>query len=55
MPGYAEFHNAIQDKSHEEREGMFEWVSCWFDPDEFDPALATKAMNKGLPDWPRMA
>jgi len=49
--GYADFLNAIQDKSHEEREAMFEWVSGWFDPEEFDPVTATKSMKKGLPDW----
>jgi hypothetical protein len=26
-----------------------------FDPEEFDPAKATKAMRKGLPDWWSMA
>ena len=40
-----------RDKTHEEREAMFEWVSGWFDPEEFDPDLATKCMKKGLPDW----
>jgi Plasmid pRiA4b ORF-3-like protein len=51
--GYAEFLEAIRDKMHEERAAMFEWVSGWFDPEEFDPA--TKAMKKGLPDWKREA
>jgi hypothetical protein len=26
-----------------------------FDPEEFDPGKATKAMRKGLPDWGSMA
>jgi hypothetical protein len=30
---------------------MFEWVSGWFDPEEFDPVVATKSMKKGLPEW----
>lgn len=49
--GYGDFLNAIQDKSHEEREESLEWVSGWFDPEEFDPVTATKSMKKGLPDW----
>ena len=55
MGGYADFLEAIQDKTHEEREAMFEWVSGWFDPEEFDPVTATKSMKKGLPDWRSMA
>jgi hypothetical protein len=51
VQGYAAFLQAIQDKSHEEREAMFEWVDGWFDPEEFDPVTATKSMKKGLPDW----
>ena len=51
MGGYADFLEAIRDKNHEEREAMFEWVSGWFDPEEFDPVTATKSMKKGLPDW----
>jgi hypothetical protein len=51
VQGYADFLQAIQDKSHEEREEMFEWVDGWFDPEEFDPVTATKSMKKGLPDW----
>ena len=52
--GYADFLEAIRDKNHEEREAMFEWASGWFDPEEFDPAMATKSMKKGLPDWRSM-
>jgi len=51
MGGYADFLEAIRDKTHEERAAMFEWVSGWFDPEEFDPVTATKSMKKGLPDW----
>jgi hypothetical protein len=32
-------------------EELLEWVGGRFDPAEFDPAKATKAMRKGLPDW----
>jgi hypothetical protein len=49
--GYADFLEAIRDKTHEEREALFEWVSGWFDPEEFDSGTATKSMKKGLPDW----
>ena len=51
MGGYADFLEAIRDKTHEERAAIFEWVSGWFDPEEFDPVTATKSMKKGLPDW----
>lgn len=54
VAGYADFLDAIRDKTNEEREAMFEWVSGWFDPEEFDPVTATKSMKKGLPDWRRM-
>ena len=50
ISGYADFLEAIQDKNHEERVAMFEWVNGWFDPEEFDPFTATKSMKKGLPD-----
>jgi hypothetical protein len=52
--GYEDFLQAIADKSHEEREELLEWGGGWFDSDEFDPAIATKSMRKGLPDWRRM-
>lgn len=52
--GYEEFLEAIRDKTHEERAAMFEWVCGWFDPEEFDPEVATKSMRKGLPDWREM-
>ena len=49
--GYDDFLNTIQDKSHEERAEMFEWAGGWFDPEEFDPVVATKSMKKGIFDW----
>ena len=52
--GYANFLQTIQDKTHEERAEIFEWVDGWFDPEEFDPVTATKSMKKGLPDWSTM-
>lgn len=50
-PGYANLLEALGDKKHAEHESMMEWIGGWFDPEEFDPSLATKAMEKGLPDW----
>src|SRR6516162_7112754 len=52
---YPDFVEAIQNPDHERHEELLEWVGGSFDPEEFDPANATKAMNKGLPDWRRMA
>lgn len=53
-PGYANLLEALGNKKHEEHESMMEWVGGWFDPEKFDPSLATKAMKKGLPDWRSM-
>jgi hypothetical protein len=52
--GYAHFVKAIQDPEHERHEQLLYWVGGAFDPEKFDPAEATKAMRKGLPDWRRM-
>jgi hypothetical protein len=51
---YPDFVEAIQNPDHERYEELLEWVGGSFDPDEFDPAKATKAMWKGLPDWRSM-
>jgi hypothetical protein len=53
--GYANFLEAIQNPDHEQHEELLDWVGGSFDPEEFDPAKATKAMKKGLPDWRSMA
>ena len=53
--GYADFVEAIQNPDHERHEELPEWVGGRFDPEEFDPAKATKAMRKGLPGWRSMA
>lgn len=50
--GYAEFLEALADPKHEEHEHYMEWAGP-FDPDEFDVREATKAMQRGLPDWRR--
>lgn len=52
--GYADFVEAIQHPDNERHEELLEWVGGNFDPEEFDPAKATKAMKKGLPDWRSM-
>ena len=49
--GYADFLEAITNPKHEEHESFLEWCGGSFSPDEFDPKKATKAMNRGLPDW----
>jgi hypothetical protein len=53
--GYTNFIEAIQNPDHEEHEDFLEWIGGNFDPGEFDPVKATKAMRKGLPDWRSMA
>ena len=47
---YAEFVEAIGDPKHGRHAELLEW-SGPFDPEEFDPAEATKAMREGVPDW----
>ena len=43
---------SIRQKPHEE---LREWVGGPGDPEEFDPAKATTAMRKELPDWRGMS
>jgi hypothetical protein len=52
--GYADFVEAIQNPDHEDHDGMLEWVGGRFDLEAFDPAVATKRMKRGLPDWRQM-
>jgi hypothetical protein len=62
--GYPEFLKAIADPKHKQHEELTEWYKGFlkwrggsaesqgpFDPEKFDAAAATKAMQKGLPDW----
>jgi hypothetical protein len=53
--GYVDFVEAVQNPANERHEELLEWVGGRFDPEEFDPAQATKAMKQGLPDWRSMA
>ncbi len=48
--GYAEFLQALADPSHERHEELLDW-SGPFDPDAFDAAEATRAMQAGRPAW----
>jgi hypothetical protein len=52
---YPDFVEAIENPDHERHEELLEWIGGRFDPEEFDPLKATKAMKKGLPDWRSMA
>ena len=49
--GYVDFLEAIADPENEAHEDMLEWVGGKFDPEAFDPAMATRRMKRGLPDW----
>jgi len=48
--GYAEFLDTIRDPDHDRHGELVEWSGGRFDPDEFDPAVATRRMRRGLPD-----
>jgi hypothetical protein len=52
--GYQDFLKAIQNPKHKEHREMLEWCGGQFDPEEFDAAEASAAMQAGLPDWRRM-
>ena len=54
VSGYADFLLAIGNKKHAQHAEMLEWIGGSFDPEEFDPAVATKRMKMGLPDWRSM-
>jgi hypothetical protein len=52
--GYEEFVAAVADPDNEDRDGLLAWAGGRFDPEAFDPTVATKRMWRGLPDWRRM-
>jgi hypothetical protein len=52
--GYSDFIEAIQNPDNDRHDELLQWVGGHFDPEHFDPAEATKAMKKGLPDWRSM-
>jgi hypothetical protein len=49
--GYYAFLEAIVDPNHAEHANYVEWIGDDFNPEEFDPAEASKAMRTGLPNW----
>ena len=51
--GYANFLKAIADPNHEEHDFFMEW-SGPFDPEAFDAEVATREMQRGLPNWREM-
>ncbi|MBS0265621.1 MAG: plasmid pRiA4b ORF-3 family protein, partial [Planctomycetes bacterium] len=51
VPGYENLLEALRDPKHEDHERLCEWVGDDFDPAAFDEKAATKAMQRGLPDW----
>ena len=52
--GYADFLEAIRNKTYDQHKDMLEWIGGRFDPETFDAKRATKEMKKGLPDWRSM-
>lgn len=52
--GYESFLEIIRDKSHSEDAAMLRWAGDHFDPEAFDPAVASNEMRQGLPDWREM-
>jgi pRiA4b ORF-3-like protein len=49
--GYRECVKVIANPKHRERNEYLDWTGGWFDPEEFDPEMATKRMKHGLPSW----
>jgi len=53
--GYQEFLESLADPDDEQFEQCAEWIGGTFHPENFDPEKATKRMQRGLPDWRKMA
>jgi hypothetical protein len=53
IDGYADYLEALADPNHEEHRPMLDWNGP-FNPNAFDPRLATQLMQEGLPDWRKM-
>jgi len=51
--GYAEYLEAMADPSHPQHQEMLDWNGP-FNPDAFNPRLATQVMQEGMPDWRKM-
>ncbi|MGO8677019.1 MAG: plasmid pRiA4b ORF-3 family protein [Limisphaerales bacterium] len=52
--GYTEYLEAMADPSHERHQEMLDWNGP-FNPNAFNPRLATHVMQEGIPDWRKMA
>ena len=52
--GYAEYLEAIADPSHERHREMLDWNGP-FNPNAFNPRLATHVMQEGIADWRKLA
>ena len=48
--GYEDFLAALADPKHENHVDMVEWIGGSFDPEAFDPKVATRRMKRGLPN-----
>jgi hypothetical protein len=53
MYGYAEYLEAVADPSHERHKELLSW-SGPFNPNAFNPKLATHVMQEGMPEWRKM-
>jgi hypothetical protein len=51
VQGYGNFLVAIRDPQHPEHQAILNWHRGPFDPEKFHALAATRAMQKGLPDW----
>ncbi len=49
VAGYQEYLEAMADFDHEQHEGFMEWRGR-FDPETFDPLVATARMQSGVPE-----
>lgn len=53
IEGYSDYIEALADPNHEEHQQMLDWRGP-FDPNSFNPRLATHQMQEGMPEWRRM-
>ncbi len=52
--GYVDFLEAFNDPKNKQHREMRRWIGRKFDPEAFNPAVATRRMKGGLPDWRAM-
>jgi len=53
IEGYSDYLEALADPNHEQHQQMLDWRGA-FDPNAFNPRLATHQMQEGMPDWRKM-